>query len=69
VCEFIIFVRICSDGSLSPAAQTANDGGTTINEILHETAKYELRFYRTYVSVVDGCAFDVNSATSLLQFT
>jgi len=36
----IIYVCICSEAGMSPTALSDN-GGTTINEILHETAKYE----------------------------
>ena len=32
----------CSEGGMSPVARNDNNGGTTINEILHETAKYAL---------------------------
>jgi len=38
----ILFVCIYSEGGMSPTDQTDNNAGATINEILHETAKYEL---------------------------
>jgi len=34
---------IYSEGGMSPVAHSDNNGGTTINEILHETAKYDLK--------------------------
>jgi len=30
---------------MSPGAQSDSNGRATINEILHETAKYELQFF------------------------
>ena len=51
--EFIPVVCIYSEGGMSPVPQSDNNGGTTINEILHETAKYELKLL--YKSFIDSC--------------
>ena len=37
---FLFSLCFCSEAGMSPTALSDN-GGTTINEILHETAKYE----------------------------
>jgi len=43
-CLFHLSVVIFSEGSISPVPGSDNNGGTTINEILHETAKYDMKF-------------------------
>jgi len=55
VCIFVsifLCVSICSEGGLSPVAQTDSNGGSTINEILHETAKYA---FHSAASIVLYC--------------
>jgi len=44
-----LYMCICSEGGLSPVAHTDNNGGSTINEILHETAKYAFHSTSTVV--------------------
>jgi len=53
--EFIPAVCICSEGGMSPVPQSDSNGGTTINEILHETAKYVLTFYIRVLLIIARC--------------
>ena len=51
---------IYSEGGMSPVAQSDNNGGTTINEILHETAKYVLKLlFMYFVASLYFCLLDV----------
>ena len=47
--DTVMFVY--SEAGVSPVTASDNNGGTTINEILHETAKYELALLCTSVFV------------------
>ena len=47
-------VCTCSEAGVSPAAHSDNNGSTSINEIVHETAKYELKFLYIAALLISG---------------
>jgi len=55
--ELIALVCIDSEPGMSPVPQSDSNGGTTINEILHETAKYGLKLLYNHVVDNNVCFF------------